>query len=131
MMAELAVHEQQRCIDTFRDGRPLHESFPVVLDNGVTVPTPQGVCSQCRKAIAPDDVRGRVSWPIPAVAVVEAAGLCRPCERMTQLHVRFRAAGDTFRAEAPLLKGRGWVAVQPPPPSAWWRFRRWLVQRLR
>lgn len=129
-MAELPVHERQRCIETFRASQPLHRSFPLLLANEVSVPTPKGVCSKCHAEIAPDMTRGRVSWPIPGVAVIDAAGYCEPCQQMTQLYLRVRPAGDTYRAEAQRPDGRGWVFVQPPPPTWWRRLRRWLVQRM-
>jgi hypothetical protein len=129
-MGELSEAEKLRSIETFQSAPPLGTSFPITLPNGVSVPTPRSVCSRCKQLIDPSDVHGRVSWPIQTVAVVDAAGLCRPCSVMTQLHVRFRSVDDTFRAEARRPDRGGWVAVQPPPLSTWQRLRRWLVQQL-
>ena len=129
-MGELSEAEKLRSIETFKSTPALGASFPITLANGVSVPVPRGVCSRCRQVIDPADVHGRISWPIPAVAVVDAAGLCRPCSVMTQLHVRFRPVDNTFRAEARRPDGGGWVAVQPPPLSTWQRLRRWLMQQL-
>lgn len=130
-MGELSEAEKLRSIETFRLAPALEASFPITLPNGVSVPTPRGVCSRCKQLIDPSDVHGRVSWPIQTVAVVDAAGLCRSCSTMTQLSVRFRSVDNTFRAEARRPDGGGWVGVQPPPPSTWQRLRRWLVQQLR
>lgn len=118
--------EQTRCIDTFNQTPPLTASFPITLSNGARVDAVRGVCSRCRCEIVTADVHGRVTWPIATVAVVDAAGLCRPCQTMTRLYVRLRPIGDTYRAEMPALNGRGWLAVQAPP-LPWWRaWRRWL-----
>lgn len=129
-MGELSEAEKLRSIQTFRSAPPLGASFPITLANGVRVPVPRGVCSRCRQVIDPADVHGRVSWPIQTVAVVDAAGLCRPCSVMTELHVRFRSVDNTFRAEARRPDGGGWVAVQPPPLTLRQRLGRWLVQKL-
>lgn len=124
----LTEANKARCIDTFNIAPPLQASFPITLSNGARVNAVRGVCSECQREIDPADVHGRVTWPIAAVAVVSASGLCRPCSTMTELYVRLRPTGNTYRAEAPLLDGRGWIAVQPPP-LPWWRvLRRWLMR---
>ena len=124
----LSEAEMARCIETFNTMPPLRVSFPVTLSNGASVHTVRGVCSKCSQDIATDDVHGRVTWPIATVAVVAAAGLCRACSTMTQLYLRLRPTGTTYRAEAPRLDGRGWIAVQAPPQPWWRRLRRWLLR---
>lgn len=127
-MAELRESEQARCIDTFNTCGELRACFPLTLTNGVSVPTPRGVCSGCEDVIEHGMVHGRVSWPIPAVAVIEAAGYCEECRRMTQLYLRVRPSGTTFRAEAPLHDGSGWAFVEPPADSWWTRLRHRLAR---
>ena len=112
--------EIARCLEVFNSAPELRLSFPIRLENGATVNGVHGVCANCKGEIDPANVRGRVSWPIATVAVVEASGLCRGCNRMTQLYMRLRPMGDTYRAETPSLDGRGWRFAQPVPPS-WWR----------
>ena len=124
----LSEDEMARCIDTFNTTPALLSSFPVTLANGASVKAVHSVCSSCGQQIASSDVHGRVTWPIATVAVVSAAGLCRPCRTLTQLYVRLRPTGVTYRAEAPRPDGHGWVAVQPPPLSWWRALRRWLVR---
>ena len=124
----LSEAEMGRCIETFNTTPPLQASFPVTLSNGARVHAVRGACSKCAQDIAADDVHGRVTWPIATVAVVDAAGLCRACSTMTQLFVRLRPTGVTYRAEAPRLDGTGWVAVQAPPLPWWHTLRRWLLR---
>jgi len=112
--------EMARCIEIFNTAPELRASFLVKLQNGATVNGVHGICSRCKRRIDPADVHGRVSWPIAAVAVVEASGICRPCSTMTQLYLRLRPTGDSYRAETPSLDGRGWRFAQPVPIS-WWR----------
>ncbi len=127
----LSKAEMVRCVDTFNTTPPLRASFPVTLSNGASVNAVRGVCSRCSQEIAPADVHGRVSWPIATVAVVDAAGLCRPCSTLTQLYVRLRPAGATYRAELPRPDGRGWVTVQALPLPPWRRFWRGLMRACR
>lgn len=49
---------------------------------------------------------------------------------MTQIFVRLRPTGETYRAETPALKGRGWIAVQPSPAPWWRRLKLHLVRHL-
>lgn len=125
-MAELRESEKARCLDTFNTCGELQASFPLTLSNGVRVPSPRGVCSGCDDLIDPSMVHGRVNWPIAAVAVIEAAGYCEQCRRMTQLYLRVRPSGKTYRAEAPRRDGKGWAFVEPPADSWWTRFRNLL-----
>jgi len=85
--------EMARCIEIFNTAPELRASFLVKLQNGATVNGVHGICSRCKRRIDPADVHGRVSWPIAAVAVVEASGICRPCSTMTQLYLRLRPTG--------------------------------------
>lgn len=128
-VVELRESERARCLDTFNTCDELQASFPLTLSNGVRVPTPRGVCSGCEEEIEHGMVHGRVSWPIPNVAVIEAAGYCAQCQRMTQLYFRVRASETTFRAEAPLRDGSGWAFVEPPADSWWTRLRGRLLRR--
>ena len=128
-MAELRESERARCLETFNTCGELQSSFPLTLPNGVRVPAPRGVCSGCEAVIEQGMVHGRVCWPIPAVAVIEAAGYCKQCQRMTQLYVRVRPSGRTYRAEAPRSEGRGWAFAEPPADTWWTRLRHQLRRR--
>lgn len=118
-MGELRESERARCLDTFNTCGELRANFPLTLSNGARVPTPTGVCSGCKSVIEDAMVHGRVYWPLPTVAVIEGAGLCVQCQRMTQLYLRVRPAGRTYSAETPRIRGRGWEYVEAPDRT-WW-----------
>lgn len=122
--------EIARCLEIFNTASELRLSFPIRLENGAIVNGVRGVCAECKGEIDPANVRGRVSWPIATVAVVEASGLCRACNRMTQLYMRLRPVGDTYRAETLRLDGRGWQFAQATPPSWWRRLWRWMKREM-
>lgn len=128
-MGDLSEYRQQGCLETYTSNGPLHEHFPVKLENGATVDAVNGVCGACGAVIDPKMVHGRVSRPIASVTVIEAAGFCEPCSFMTELFVRLRATGESYQAEVIGRDGR-WRKVMPPPPTTWTRLRRWIVKRV-
>lgn len=73
-------------------------------------------------------VYGWVARPIANVAVTEAAGYCEPCSYITELHVRLRATGESYQAEAIGRDGR-WRKFMPPSPTLCNRLRQRLMQQ--
>lgn len=111
--------EVQGWITAFRSEQPLYKSFPILLPNGGRVNKFTGICSGCKEAIDHEMVRGRVMWSLPTVATVEANGYCHSCQKITHLHCRFRAHGQTYKVEWPDLDGRWYAKVATQTP--WWR----------
>lgn len=106
----------QGWVAAFQRDEPMYKSFPLVLPNGAKIKTFTGICSSCKEPVNPELVRGRVMWSLPTVATVEGNSYCEDCQRITHHDCRFRAEGNTYRAEWPGLDGR-WYSKTPPVPT--------------
>lgn len=84
--------------------------FPVAFANGAVWEQFDGECSSCGKTLHRDHVRGLVSRPIPAVATVEAAGVCGDCRLVTRFDYRLH---DDMRLTG--QREDGWRTWQATP----------------
>jgi len=100
---------------TERDGElwakpPISAQLPVRFDNGTEFASIEGYCAKCDGAIIDADLRGTVTRLLPAVACVEAVGVCRSCRMLTRFYWRLH---DDFRLTGPTRDGWGeWLPKQ-------------------
>lgn len=97
------------------------DKLPIKFDSELQVNDFEGFCDQCEGAIPVTRVFGVVSWPTPALAVIEAVGVCRTCRLGTSFLVRMRADGRFST-----LMGHRWREGQIPLSwqtqlQRWWR----------
>lgn len=97
---------------------PIQAQLPIRFENGTCLDRYGGKCGRCGLDIADVDFRGRVSRPIEAVAVIEAAGACHECRIVTRYTHRLR---DGLTLEWISADGT-WRSQRVPPPSPLWGF---------
>jgi len=81
-----------KILSLYRDHPRVSASLPRVLQNGNTVDELTGHCAECDEAIPDDQFRGTVTEAF-GVTVVEAVGVCHPCNLITKFLFRFRPDG--------------------------------------
>ena len=86
--------EDEHAWDVYLGTGPIAPHFPIEFNGGVTIEYPRFVCCYCHKPIA--DVRGRVR-KTAAAAVIEASGMCQPCNEVTGFNTRIRSDGTIDR----------------------------------
>jgi hypothetical protein len=104
----------------------MHTQLPIRFANGSSVQSYSGACSCCSKNIEPDDFRGRISFPIPSVAVLESVGVCHDCRIITRFYHRLR---DDFTLEWVDDSGK-WTSKKVSPSSTLGESARRLLRRL-
>lgn len=121
----------EQWVAAFRADPPLHTLFPVVLNNGKSVPGVNIVCSTCRDSLSGDRIHGRVVQSLPHVVTVHANGYCQRCNRLTNVRCRFRTEGRDAVVEWPGSDGR-WRRMEYLVPTRWQRlakhWRRFLAR---
>lgn len=105
---------------------PLHENFPLRLQNGAEVPAVTVRCRDCGQPIDHNCVHGRVIDSLPMVMTLVATAFCKRCERLIVLDGRFRVFGDSFQFEHPDTHGHWRVTRKPDTPAA--RVRRLITK---
>ena len=103
--------------------QPLMAQFPVAFGNNAVWEEFDGECLCCGKTLRREFVRGIVVRPIPSVAVLEAAGICVDCRRVTRFDYRLH---DDMRLTG--QREDGWKTWRANP-TLWDRFTS-LFQRL-
>lgn len=81
--------------------------IPVVLRNGFKINTIIISCPCCSQPSQPDHARGKVSFPISNVVVIDAAGYCSGCLILYPTLLRIREVGKGAQLEQ--YTGSGWV----------------------
>ena len=84
--------------------------LPIRFPNGSLWDTFAGECAGCRATIATEDLRGRVSMPVPKTAEIEAIGFCVHCRLITRFHYRIH---DDLRVMG--LKDGTWFEWKKQP----------------
>lgn len=80
---------------------------PVVLRNGFKISTIIISCPCCSQPSHPDHVKGKVSFPIRNVVVIDTAGYCSGCLILYPTLLRIRELGKGAQLER--YTGSGWV----------------------
>lgn len=98
--------------------------LPIIFDNKAQFDSIEAKCLSCDQPIAPDQLRGTITRPIPGVAVVDAVGYCKTCNLVTPAHYRLH---DDMRLSGRTRDG-SWAQWQMRPArrSRIGRFLRWL-----
>lgn len=94
----------------------IQSQMPVVFAEGAEWTHFEGQCASCDKALTGDHLRGSIRRPLPAVAEVEAVGVCDECRLFTRFFYRLHA---DMRITAP--KAGGWQE---------WRLRQSVLDHL-
>lgn len=100
--------------------------MPVVLANGARWESFAGHCSGCGLPVERDLMTGMVSRPFANVAVVEAAGQCKPCNLVSRYSYRLH---EDMRITGRDAEGRWATWLARPTLAA--LARRWLAKFLR
>ncbi len=123
-------HQLKAWADAYQRDPPLYTHFPLTLPNGAHPPSIVCVCEGCGNPVDRELVRGRLFWSLPTVVTVEATGHCKPCSRITRIHCRFRAVGDSYLIEW-LDANERWRRGIKQAPSIWDGVARWLKRIVR
>lgn len=88
----------------------IRSQLPVVYENGNQWDRIKFECVNCNKTLPADQVHGTLGKPFPTVAVLEAVGICVPCNVLTafdwRLHNDKRVSGK---------RDGGWVTWSVRP----------------
>ncbi len=95
--------------------------FPLRFTNGAVWNTFTGHCAKCNGTISGPYLRGRVHVPFGETYVLEAWGLCGPCNLLTRYEYRLLPDMSMVGRD----KNGDW-AIWAPIPSQWNRFRRFF-----
>ena len=84
--------------------------MPVVFGGNSRWDEFEGYCAECGQSIRMGWLRGRVSRPVPQVAVIEAIGVCEQCLLATEFHYRLH---DDMRITG--VRNGKWVTWKHEP----------------
>lgn len=101
--------------------------LPIIFDNKGQFDSVVANCLSCDQPIAPDQLRGTITRPIPSVAVVDAIGCCKTCNLITPVYYRLH---DDMRLSGRARDG-SWAQWKMRPVRRSWmvRFLSWLTSR--
>ena len=88
---------------------PIEEQLPIRFANGGRWEEVACDCDECGGRIADHHLRGTVTVPFEAVAVMDAVGYCDRCGESTPFLIRYHSCGDLAEKTGGLTRpwGRG------------------------